>query len=970
MADDDYVRFEITDHDLQDEFNPNRHSRRTTKHQQIYGVFADSDDSDASTGDARGGRRRGGGGGRQHAKPQKDYTAHVPFVSGGVQGRKKASKSDGDSNASDDDKDANNVDATIEDDVADAAAAGVVVSSESSDEDAAPSSAAYRGFGMENMAGFRQSNASIGTGNVADAKWDKHTKGIGAKLLLKMGYKPGGGLGKNLQGIAQPVQAHVRKGRGAIGLYGTEQGQTIGSSSAAATAKAGQKIDEDRREQQEFQQQMHQWRKTAGGRTGSAAASASHRADNGTGRAGPRYVYRTVEDVIERGHRQPNSILSERASAKLSNVTVIDMTGPEKRILSGYHALGQQRQPSSACVGPDSSSSATAAGKQRDNFRMPELEHNLQLIVDQCEQDIITIDKSQRSCADQQQQLKADQLELGVIVDLERKHIGALERVAALVQRLVGETNADTGELKNDNGGALTLAEVERTFGILQREYAAEYRDFGLADLAPGVVGPLISMELLDWRPLEEPTRGADIVARWREILAVGGGDNATTTQQPQPPSSDAKKSPPQPTEALHLSPYAALVWASIIPHLRRTCSDDWDPRQHAPMAGLLDAWSSLLPAQQLDHVLDRMVLPRIVRAVDEWDPLTDTVPVHAWLLPWHQLLDHATGGRLDERVYERIRQKLGAALVAWRPVDRSARAMLEPWLGVFADAAMEVFLVRNIVPKLQQSLVELVVSPMQQDLGECVCRECVHANSGIILNRHISHRLCRTLAAGKRMAAHHTGAAHVVAARTAFLPQMAANAGHLAESVAEPRPSVALVQRLEGAIRQRSARATGHQGAIQPGAGSNATHTGQSGIISAAATAATTTANDAAPPPATPPTTAPTTSAAQRAHRDDGHAASADRAATDSAAAAAGLSRAGVAKVRRTRHHVRTDGRPQSARQAGVSRWQAVLLHRTCGHYAERQQSVELGARVAANDAGSVVHRCDHVKRIEMANE
>lgn len=42
MSDNEYEKFEISDYDLENEFNPFRQRRRPTKHQQIYGMLINS----------------------------------------------------------------------------------------------------------------------------------------------------------------------------------------------------------------------------------------------------------------------------------------------------------------------------------------------------------------------------------------------------------------------------------------------------------------------------------------------------------------------------------------------------------------------------------------------------------------------------------------------------------------------------------------------------------------------------------------------------------------------------------------------------------------------------------------------------------------------------------------------------------------------------------------------------------------
>lgn len=53
--------------------------------------------------------------------------------------------------------------------------------------------------------------------------WERHTKGIGMKLLEQMGYEPGKGLGSDGRGIVTPVQAVQRVGKVSVGYYGSEK---------------------------------------------------------------------------------------------------------------------------------------------------------------------------------------------------------------------------------------------------------------------------------------------------------------------------------------------------------------------------------------------------------------------------------------------------------------------------------------------------------------------------------------------------------------------------------------------------------------------------------------------------------------------------------------------------------------------------------------------------------------------------
>lgn len=633
MADDVEVEdFEITDYDLMEGMGLGFRRRKMTREDAIYGIWADRDSDDDDRPSFSG-------------KRKKDYTKPLNFVSGGVVQKGKDKKTE------DDD------------------AASVGSSASEKGPGSGRNSPVVRDKKLFKGTGVKKETGPLGpqmfakkllkTSGKEFGSFEKYTKGFGMKMLQQMGYEPGKGLGKDGQGIVYPVEAFKREGRGALGSYGPER------------SKKAQELrpvyDEEEDEEEKFREQLQQWKKTE------------------EGYSKPKYVYKTVDEVKATGGSKKGPSIS----LKHSKIKVVDMTGPETKILTGYGSIAQQHAKPGEVPPTTSVRDAEAA------FAMPELTYNLNLLIDMAETDIVQTDRQLKFEQDLVVNLKHEEEKLSAVLEREEKEIKKLMEVINMIDSCRQQSLSPDDDV-------LTLDKCEEIFNTLQEDYYEEFKMYDLASLAEPLVFSLVRKYFEGWNPLVNPSHGLEVMVRWREILERKEAENSAfslTLAQGTAHGEEAMKM------------YDRLVWEVWMPFLRSViCS--WTCREYESMLNLINIWIPVLPQWILENIKQQLILPRLQVEVDAWNPLTDTVPVHAWIHPWLPLM----GDRL-EPLYAPIRFKLASALTNWHPSDPSAKMMLEPWSKVFSKGTMDAFILRSIYPKLSQCLAEFIINPHQQHL-------------------------------------------------------------------------------------------------------------------------------------------------------------------------------------------------------------------------------------------------------------
>ena len=124
------------------------------------------------------------------------------------------------------------------------------------------------------------------------------------------------------------------------------------------------------------------------------------------------------------------------------------------------------------------------------------------------------------------------------------------------------------------------------------------------------------------------------------------------------------------------MTPYESLLWNAWVPKMRSCINNEWSAEDPQALAKVYESWSPFLPPFIRDNFFDQLVLPKVHKAVSEWDPRKSTVPLKTLVFPWLPYLGLRVEGVLDD-----ARRKVKSILRNWtieEPIPEDLRSWQE----------------------------------------------------------------------------------------------------------------------------------------------------------------------------------------------------------------------------------------------------------------------------------------------------
>lgn len=488
-----------------------------------------------------------------------------------------------------------------------------------------------------------------------------------AKMMAKMGYVEGQGLGATGRGRLAPIESHMRPQGAGLGAV-KEKTKQAKEEEKREAAFRGEVVQDSSEEEKKRRRKLKEKRAS----DGSSAVGTPRKAK-------PKYKTAADMEAAAEGLEVPNVLMS-----------LIDATGQDTKLLTSTAGL----MNSQMMVPSETESSKIARRARRD----------LEAFTDEW-----------TALAERKVYFEAQEAHLALEVEKDGQEFRDTEEMIDTVQDLQRVNLDDDDDDLNDS---YRWEAVTEKLDFLHKSSTGQ--SSGLQELAVAALHPLFKHAMQEWEPLkssQEQKCGLPYLKRLHHVLVPSRESNTELALQDGTSYSIA--------QSRSTTQYETMIYSLWLPPMRFAITNKWDVYQNSDtLIDLLKAWKPVLPSFIWANVIDQLVAKRLTDAVAAWKPRgaqkshqNSSKPPHVWLFPWLQYLDEQhTDPKSSTGLLSDVKRKFKSVLSTW-DLSTSVPVGLEEWRTVL-PSELPSMLVRHLLPRLALHLsTNLVIDPRDQDL-------------------------------------------------------------------------------------------------------------------------------------------------------------------------------------------------------------------------------------------------------------
>lgn len=443
-----------------------------------------------------------------------------------------------------------------------------------------------------------------------------------ARMMAKMGYKEGEGLGKDGTGRSGVIEVTLRPQGVGLGAVKEKSKQEREEERRQAAMK-GIVIDDSEEEERKKRKIR---RAKAMGQVGGTASG------NSTPKRKPKTKYQSLPEMLKAapGLKIPDAF-----------TPILDMTGHGQKYLTSGSGLA------TPTAGVSESTEVVEARK----------------LARRAQNDLSSFVEEWKGLEERKAYVDLQMAQQLQAIETQKAATEQLRRAEEAVQGL--STGVKDGQWDP----------------VIESLTKLEHLDVAgtdeLSSIAVAAVHPFFRQAVEGWQPLEDPKLSgvasdgfASALSKIQHLLGTTSLPSQTSTALQNMSLNHTNWSSRHKTKT---TPYESLIYTVWFPKVRSAITNTWDALDPSPLITLLDIWTPLLPTFVKTQILDHLLVRKLDEAIQSWNPKkssrsskTYTLP-HLWLFPW---LPYLPAHHLDS--------KASSGLLA--DVKRKFRTLIDTW--------------------------------------------------------------------------------------------------------------------------------------------------------------------------------------------------------------------------------------------------------------------------------------------------